>query len=579
MMKTTALGLAFWASVLAIPLSAQAQPLPELKCEELKEEAVAPIAALCKAHIGCGYVLNSHRRCADAKGYLERLQPLIGEGTKTLFGIRKEVTPDAVFTAVLGGEAYANARDLEERSPEAKETIRKIGEAVRAVGAGEVLTGRWKTNVQWVYYGQVRDGKSQGVGTLISEYGSIERGTFGDDGLKGDGDAPKKTTPNPMTGRKSIDGPARTVGRFIDGHFVRGQILSISGDELYLLDGAWSYDNGKQTFTGIKTYADGRRFEGRIVSSLHDAGRLLRADGTLAEAGNYEKGKLSVGRQYDGSGKTVIAEIDLPAERKAAEAKAEQDKLLQAQEQERRKQEAAAQAEQQFRASLQAMNAGQLFARADELNVQGDRTRAREVQRVLMSRFPDHPLTATTARQITSESGGSTAAGGGSSPAGTANAAGRPAGTRLSSQTCEAMKQTVMTTRVPPNASVTASTETVMFMTKTVLDMIAGGCPTDGTTPAQIEAERQERQRQYAAAESACNQVQSGGRRCVPQAHLSAGAVSKPPVASAANNARQSAVGYDPVTGRCLPVDSCECQQACGVPRSSSGGGGIRTAR
>lgn len=47
----------------------------------------------------------------------------------------------------------------------------------------------------------------------------------------------------------------------------------------------------------------------------------------------------------------------------------------------------------------QTMNPGQLFAKADELNVQGDVARARDVQRALMSRFPDHPLAATTARQ------------------------------------------------------------------------------------------------------------------------------------------------------------------------------------
>lgn len=52
-----------------------------------------------------------------------------------------------------------------------------------------------------------------------------------------------------------------------------------------------------------------------------------------------------------------------------------------------------------------------------------------------------------------------------------------------------------MTTRVPPNAFVTAITVSVMFLTKPVLDMIAGGCLTDGTTAAQNEAERQERLR------------------------------------------------------------------------------------
>lgn len=60
----------------------------------------------------------------------------------------------------------------------------------------------------------------------------------------------------------------------------------------------------------------------------------------------------------------------------------------------------AARIEQQFRTSLQTMNPGQLFAKADELNAKGDRARAREALRALVSRFPDHPLALTAARQM-----------------------------------------------------------------------------------------------------------------------------------------------------------------------------------
>lgn len=166
---------------------------------------------------------------------------------------------------------------------------------------------------------------------------------------------------------------------------------------------------------------------------------------------------------------------------------------------------------------------------------------------------------------------------------GSSLAAGPAASGRLSGPQCEAMKQMVMTTRVPLNASVTASTETVMFMTKTVLGMIAGGCPTDGAAPMQIEAERQERQRQYTAAESACNAVQSGGRRCVPRVHTAA-EVSRPVVSSAAQNIQQQgAISYDPVTGRCLGEGCCSLPGITGDPQCSgprrSSGGGIRAAR
>lgn len=45
------------------------------------------------------------------------------------------------------------------------------------------------------------------------------------------------------------------------------------------------------------------------------------------------------------------------------------------------------------------MNAGQLFSKADELSERGEKDRAREVLRMLITRFPDHPL-ATNAVQL-----------------------------------------------------------------------------------------------------------------------------------------------------------------------------------
>lgn len=54
----------------------------------------------------------------------------------------------------------------------------------------------------------------------------------------------------------------------------------------------------------------------------------------------------------------------------------------------------------QLRASISKLNAGQLFAKADELSSQGEQAQAREVLRALVSRFPDHPLAATAAQQM-----------------------------------------------------------------------------------------------------------------------------------------------------------------------------------
>jgi hypothetical protein len=50
------------------------------------------------------------------------------------------------------------------------------------------------------------------------------------------------------------------------------------------------------------------------------------------------------------------------------------------------------------------MNAGQLFAKADELSSSGDTAKAREMLRSLISRFPDHPLAPTAAQQIAMQS-------------------------------------------------------------------------------------------------------------------------------------------------------------------------------
>ena len=68
-------------------------------CEEVKDADAAFQAQLCSAHAGCNLVLKVQRTCTRAKQFLTRLKNSIGEGTKGLFGFRKEVTPDAIFEA------------------------------------------------------------------------------------------------------------------------------------------------------------------------------------------------------------------------------------------------------------------------------------------------------------------------------------------------------------------------------------------------------------------------------------------------------------------------------------------------
>ncbi|MCY1212370.1 hypothetical protein D9M72_241040 [compost metagenome] len=382
------------ACVLAIPAGVQAQVNPEIaNCVELKDEAIVAQADLCVAHMGCRLMLNAQKTCARAKGYLERLQTAIGEGTRTFFGgYRKEITPDAVFMAELNSEDRASERALDAR-PDVQRRTQNIGTRVREVGTGEILSGKGNNGMTWVYYGQLRDGKQEGVGTAMFSSGDIQRGEFrqGDkhgalDILHANGD--------------------RFVGEFVDDKQVGAGVYGAKNGST--LVGRWT-DTG--TVQGTFTRTNGTRFEGLRVAGRSFQGREYRADGTLAEEGRYENGKLSVGTQYDMAG--VRTEVNLPESARTAQkerialelarsaAEIEADK--------QRKREEALRAEQQFRTSLQTMNPGQLFARADELNAQGDKTRAREVQRALMSRFPDHPLTATAARQMAGEAGASSA--------------------------------------------------------------------------------------------------------------------------------------------------------------------------
>ena len=63
-----------------------------------------------------------------------------------------------------------------------------------------------------------------------------------------------------------------------------------------------------------------------------------------------------------------------------------------------------------FRAEIGQMNAGQLYAKADEFSSIGEIEEARKVLRVLVSRFPDHPLAAQAAARLVG-SGGSVSQG------------------------------------------------------------------------------------------------------------------------------------------------------------------------
>lgn len=85
---------------------------------------------------------------------------------------------------------------------------------------------------------------------------------------------------------------------------------------------------------------------------------------------------------------------------------------------------------------------------------------------------------------------------------------------QVATSACTSKEQQVKNTKIPPNASITASTETVMFMTMTAMEMFAANCP--GVT----REEQQQYKQSYEAAEQACNAVQSGSRRCAAKNHF-----------------------------------------------------------
>lgn len=111
----------------------------------------------------------------------------------------------------------------------------------------------------------------------------------------------------------------------------------------------------------------------------------------------------------------------------------------------------------------------------------------------------------------------------GADATGTAAGGAAARGGSLSPQECAAKEQVGGATQIPGNASVTASRETVMFLLRSMVEYLDGGCGSG--TLQQRAAERARIEQAYAETETSCNQVQSGGRRCVAANHFGPGAV------------------------------------------------------
>lgn len=334
-------------------------------CNELKDPDVMFQMDLCKAHAGCRLVMGIHNTCVSAKKFFTNLKEQVGEGVKSLFGYKKEVTSDMVFEASLSDRQRAL-----EKNDSWREKIEPVRNALSQIKGSVKIN-----NDEMVSSGNLNSsGFIEGEGIRFlngNNYLIISKIA----GLRADYVGTKFD-------RIDLVNDTRHVGTNIDFGKSVGNILYKNGGEYR---GEMAIINGfdRRQGQGFLIEPGGRQMEGRFTNDLLTEGVMRRRDGTLIAKGKWdETGILSEGQLFDETGIHVTKTIDVLGDQKKAAAAKE------------------AEAISAFRNTINAMNAGQLFAKADELSNSGDSAKAREVFRALVSRFPDHPLAATAAQQM-----------------------------------------------------------------------------------------------------------------------------------------------------------------------------------
>ena len=496
------------------PAIVHAQINPEIaNCEELKDEATLTQVNACVGHPGCALVIAIHKTCVRAKRFLNNLREAIGEGTRGFFGPRREITPDAIFEASLTDRTRAL-----NTLPETQDMAASIRSSVREV-RNETISVPLTDGRAAVYYGEVKDGKGEGFGTYIAPSGYMQRGKFIGNRLNG-------------VGEEVFPDGSRAVGNFVNDR-LSGQ-GAYAGENGSLNVGR--YEDGLLA-EGRARRADGSRMEGRFEPGKNASGqrtnfiaegKQYRADGTLREEGRYESGRFSVGKLYDPTGTTVVSEVNLPRERELAAAAAEQRKR-EAVEQRlaseaaalQQKREEAERSAQAFRDSLNTMNPGQLFARADELSSQGDQARSREVLRSLVSRFPDHQLAANAAQQLANSPTRAPATmarasspQSGSSGAGTGGGGAPASGATACRVAYDQLNQTIKAgnARMPRGATATATMQFGLWATSESMKLGQGACRGQPQ-----EAELTSMRKQYDALVQSCRAIATHDGVCVPR--------------------------------------------------------------
>lgn len=394
-------------SMLCISASVHAQVNPELaNCEELKDEATVLQADICAGHVGCKFVLGLQKGCAKAKKFLSNLGEIMARdraeekalaketenpissffgGLKSALGIKPTINPNQIYEANMSDRAKA----VEANDPNWKMRIASIRENV-AKANNQTLRGKTSDSDEWVYVGDTKDGLATGWGVTFSSSGAT-RGYH-------------------VRGKPS--GTAEEFLRFCGACWQLTNGIFSGIEEEHLVDDSWrrtgNYENGQLSGDGLFIGKSGWQYRGAFFrGDASGLGVAYRSDGSIAAKGEFRYNLLSVGERYDEKG-NVIASVDKPREaREKAQHEAEEKRLADERRraEERRIAEAKAEEERrvkrEYEEKLAKMNAGELFAYADELKFRGDSDQAHSVLRQLINKHPNHAA-ANKAAQVLS---------------------------------------------------------------------------------------------------------------------------------------------------------------------------------
>jgi hypothetical protein len=390
----------FFLFLAMVPTAASAQLNPgAANCAELSDPDTKFQMDLCSAHAGCLLVMSAHDTCEKAKKFLSNLKLAMSRDNSvatespatdtSIFGKlknisgrnKKEVASNHVFEASLSDRqrAFESDENWKEIINLIRNATLKTKNSINATNPNWVSTGNFDK------YGSVVDGFEFKV--LGNAKNSILIKRVMDRDISRNGGASQDAI--------VVNSDERVVTTFLrDGksmiYFYKHGVQYRG--EMQMRDG-----RDEKHGHGVYITEDGHEHIGTYVNDKLTEGVIRRPDGSLLAKGTWNAaGDLAKGQIFDGTGINVTETVDPIGDQKRAAAAKE------------------AKAASDFRINIANMNAGQLFAGADEFSAKGDNAKAREVLRTLVSRFPDHPLAAAAAQQMATMSAAS---------AGSANAA------------------------------------------------------------------------------------------------------------------------------------------------------------